>query len=132
MPFDWDAGSRTLALEPEMDELSERLIGLYPGKPAAVGLRAGAATVPPGGDVALSVEIRDANGRRLPALFVVEAEVTDPSGAARPEYGGRWGVSKGCLTRTLPIAINDPKGSWQVSVNEWLTKHRSTVTFEVR
>ena len=49
-----------------------------------------------------------------------------------PEYGGRWGVSNGCLTRTLPIAINDPKGSWQVSVNEWLTKHRSTVTFEVR
>jgi len=132
MPFDLDAGSRTLVLEPEMDGLSERLIGLYPGKPAVVGLRAGAATVPPGGDVALSVEIRDADGRRLPALFVVEAEVTDPSGAARPEYGGRWGVSKGCLTRTLPIAINDPKGSWQVSVNEWLTKHRSTVTFEVR
>jgi len=58
--------------------------------------------------------------------FVVA--VTDPSGVARPEYGGVVLADAARPARhPLPLALNDPSGEWTVTVTDVLSGQRHTL-----
>lgn len=66
------------------------------------------------------------------AAAVFHVDVTDPEGTAKPQYGGNM-VSTGSRGGlTIPFAVNDPPGKWEVRVRDVLTGNQSRSTIEVR
>ncbi len=63
--------------------------------------------------------------RHGPGLF--NLEVFDPEGRAEPLYGGNLFAGPGWQSWRLPLALNDPAGSWEIRVTD-VASGRQTIT----
>jgi len=65
--------------------------------------------------------LRLARGGASPAQAgVVRLDVAAPDGTPRPRYGGTLAL-RGPATWALPLAANDPAGTWQVTATDILS-----------
>jgi len=86
--------------------------------------------IAPGESGLLKVEIVDAQGRPLEAVFPVQLTITDPEG--RPAEGaGYWAAVDARLEIPLEIAPNDTPGIWQIDIRELASGHRARAYFRV-
>jgi len=72
--------------------------------------------------------------RNTPILGLVPASVRVmyPDGLEAWEYGADTLIEDGLLTVTLPIACNDPAGTWSLTVRELCGGRTENLTFQVR
>lgn len=83
------------------------------------------------GDSALmNIEIVDAQGQPINAVFPVQLTITDPDGR-RAEGSGFWAAIDGRLEIPLDIAPNDTPGTWQVEVRDLASGCRTRTYFQV-
>jgi hypothetical protein len=67
-----------------------------------------------------------------PAAFhLFHLDVVDPSGRFVPHYAGNIPAPNGRATTTLPLAVNDNPGRWEVRVKDLLSGHARSSTVEV-
>jgi Beta-galactosidase len=67
-----------------------------------------------------------------PAAFhLFHLDVVDPSGRFVPHYAGNIPAPNGRATATLPLAVNDNPGRWEVRVKDLLSGHARSSTVEV-
>lgn len=65
------------------------------------------------------------------ATHVYRVEVIDPAGAVVPHYSDNLIAPRGRAILPLPIALNDPLGSWQIRVTDRLSGSRISARIEV-
>ena len=65
------------------------------------------------------------------ALHVFHVDVVDPSGTIIPHYSGNILALKGRATASLPLALNDRTGRWEVRVKDLLSGQARTSSLEV-
>lgn len=70
-------------------------------------------------------------GATSAALHVYRVDVLDPAGVERPHYAANLIAPRGRASLALPIALNDPPGSWQVRVTDRLSGMRVSARIEV-
>jgi hypothetical protein len=63
---------------------------------------------------------------------VLQVDVRDPAGNLQREYSGNVLARGRTAVRAIPFAINDPAGTWRISVRDVLTGTREEATIEVR
>jgi hypothetical protein len=61
----------------------------------------------------------------------VHIEVQDPSGKVLHYYGGDYSLSGGQAEFTIPLALNDLPGRWQVTVREPFSHQTAQIDFRV-
>jgi len=83
-----------------------------------------------GKQVKCTIDILDAKGQPVDAVIPVRVAIEDSE--ARPaEFSGHYAAIGGKLDLTLDIATNDPKGAWQLAVEELASGRRSAHYFRV-
>lgn len=65
------------------------------------------------------------------AVHVMGVDVIDPSGKAVPHYSGNLLAPNGRAAKLLPLAFNDPPGTWRVVVRDLLTGQSITREMEI-
>lgn len=65
------------------------------------------------------------------ALHVFHLDVVDPSGRIVPHYSGNISAPNGRATATLPLAVNDSTGKWEIRVKDLLSGQSRASTVEV-
>ena len=58
-------------------------------------------------------------------------EVTGPDGQVFPHYGGNLVAARGQASLSIPIAINDPVGRWQIELRDIASGQSARATLEV-
>lgn len=64
-------------------------------------------------------------------IHVIHIDVTDPSGKPVEYYSGNLLAPAGRGSKTIPIAVNDQTGKWQVRAHDVMTGDSKTASFEV-
>jgi hypothetical protein len=64
------------------------------------------------------------------AAHVLHVEAIDPSGKVVPYYAGNLLAPEGNAVKSLPLALNDARGRWQLRVRDVLTGQSRRVNFE--
>jgi hypothetical protein len=77
--------------------------------------------------VAIDASLVDTTNRKLAGAVPVQVRVVDPLGSVR--YDLYRATDMGTLRLSLPLAANDPAGSWTVTVKELLDNHTAAATF---
>jgi hypothetical protein len=120
-----------------LGELRELAVALEPYEPALFacspvpipGLRL---AVPPklarGGDARIGIAFVRAHPAARPVLRI---EVLDPSGTVVPHYSGNLVAAGGAASHLVPVAHNDPAGTWQVRVRDVYSGQVAARSFEV-
>ena len=70
-----------------------------------------------------------ADARRASAVY--HAAVTGPDGQVFPHYGGNLVAARGQASLSIPIAINDPVGRWQIELRDIASGQSARATLEV-
>jgi len=65
------------------------------------------------------------------ALHVLHVEVVDPAGNTVAPYSGNVIAPGGEASRILPVALNDPAGTWQFRVTDLLSGQSTTAALSV-
>jgi hypothetical protein len=77
--------------------------------------------------VEVGAALLDAAGRVLAGSAPLRARLVDPLGQTR--YDLYRATTDGSLRLSLPLAANDPAGTWKLVVDELLANHSDTATF---
>ncbi|MFP4056705.1 MAG: hypothetical protein ACLF0G_07540 [Candidatus Brocadiia bacterium] len=93
-----------------------KLFVALPEKPRQLSTRVGAVDE----GIALSVQLVGASGRELPVVLPLDITVAAPDGSQRYRIY-RATDAQGRYAETLPLASNDPDGSYAVTVSEPFT-----------
>lgn len=64
-------------------------------------------------------------------LHVFHLDVVDPTGKIVPHYSGNILAPNGRATATLPLAVNDNAGKWEIRLKDLLSGQARASTFEV-
>jgi hypothetical protein len=72
------------------------------------------------------------DGTTPAALDVFHIEVADPSGNVVPNYGTTLLAPARVSSYTLPLALNDTPGEWEIRVQDLLTGATAAERFEAR
>jgi hypothetical protein len=80
--------------------------------------------------LALAATLVDNNGRLLSGSAPLHVRVIDPLGVVR--YDLRRATKQGVFQMTLPLAANDPSGTWKVSIRETLSGKEDTAAFSYK
>jgi len=107
------------------------LLGLYPERPAGIGLQLKRDKAKPGEGLAYGIVVRNAQGKPARGLHLVEVTVTDPTGVVRERYGGGFAVA-GTLNFRAPLAINAAPGEWRFEARLPVVGKSATATLIVR
>jgi len=87
---------------------------------------------PPQRGTPLPIELHVAVSEGEPVDHVCRVEVTDPTGKARHEYEDRTLCPLGKGKYLLPLAYNDPVGSWKLRVTEIVSGKATELALEVK
>lgn len=105
-----------IEFEPGMRRLGGTLVALSPRAIASVAV-SGVSRVQLGADLRLDVTVLDSNGQPVPGVHCLD--VTLCRGDGTTDARRRTCVARGGRAQlTLPIAVNDPSGSYRVTVTE--------------
>ncbi len=63
--------------------------------------------------------------------MVLHGDVIDPAGRVVEAYSGNLAAAHGRLALRLPLAPNDPLGTWQIHVTDPVTRERATLALQV-
>lgn len=80
--------------------------------------------------VEISAAVTDAKGRILAGAVPLEIQLIDPLGMMR--YDLYRATDRGMLKLNLPLAVNDPAGTWKLVVRELLAGTEDTATFSFK
>lgn len=80
----------------------------------------------------LPIELEVTVSEGPPVDHVCRVEVADPAGKARPEYEDRTLCPDGTGTYVLPLAYNDPVGTWTLRVTEVVSGKATELAVQVR
>ena len=86
-------------------------------------------TVAPGEAVRCTITLR-AEAALSP--HTLRLDVLDPGGVASTPYSRNLTVESGRATVVIPLALNDPRGAWQIRVKDLTSGVRASASFEVR
>ncbi len=64
-------------------------------------------------------------------LHVLHVEAIDTSGKPAAAYSGNLRAARGSAIWTLPLALNDAAGAWQLRIRDALTGQSRTATLQV-
>ena len=64
-------------------------------------------------------------------LHVFRVEIIAPDGKLLPHYGSILPAENGKASGSIPMALNDPKGRWQVRARDVATNQQAIVEFRV-
>lgn len=119
-------------LKPFACDLSQTTARVFAALPRAIKGVAVSATqsVKAGGDLAVAVEFQDAQGKRLEGVLPFHLTIRRPDGTAQAEFY-RSTTKDGSFSIVLPIAANDPAGTWTVEARSQLTGELATLPIEV-
>lgn len=87
-----------------------RVLGVFPTKPARLGLRAKVAKQ----QLQYTVSVLDASGKPVPYALPVEVGITDAAGTPLPGYMGTRPVVGGTLECTVRLPAKCAEGQWTV------------------
>ncbi len=79
--------------------------------------------------VELAAAVLDSAGGLVSGSIPLRIRMIDPAGAVR--YDLHRATDRGTLAMSLPLALNDPAGKWQVTVEELLGLNRGAAAFEL-
>ncbi|MDD3926037.1 MAG: hypothetical protein PHT33_05210 [bacterium] len=79
--------------------------------------------------ISYEIVLLDSRGKSVNALLPVQITITDSEGREREEYGGVRVLDGGRLKVDIPLADNDPEGSWKIQVTEKLSGQRAEARF---
>lgn len=129
IPFDRE--DDTVVIDVRLPGRDGRSLALYPVRPHANRITVEQSLYRLGDVLAYVVQVVDPTG--VPALghHVLEIQVTDPTGEPRHRYGGQRTTADGELQVETPLAVNEHRGIWQISVFDRLTRSSSSAQFTV-
>jgi hypothetical protein len=70
-------------------------------------------------------------GRSGAAFQPLHVEVEDPAGKVVPWYSGNLAVGAETISRPIPLALNDPVGTWRIRVTDVLSGQSATASMTV-
>jgi len=119
---------RGASISVELDALCGKVIGVYGARPASAGLTIGRPALL---DTAFpyKIDLKAPNGEPASGSYVIRVDITDPTGAKRPEYGRLTCTTSGGYAGSLRTALNDPRGEWLITVTEALTQVTASARF---
>jgi hypothetical protein len=82
-----------------------------------------------GGEATVTATVHDAAGKAVNGAFPIQITVSGPRGDVLP-YGGGFGTAGGRLVHRFRPALNDPSGTWKISVTNLTTGHSATTEFQ--
>jgi len=104
---------------------------LYPERPFSLRIELAQDAFARGGSIEYRVTVIGESGQPARGSHIVRVAVTDPSGAERPELGGQFATQNGLLDAVRRLAVNDPAGTWSLSVTDPLTRRVVRRSFEL-
>ncbi|NLF16280.1 MAG: hypothetical protein GX595_03355, partial [Lentisphaerae bacterium] len=116
------------AIETALPPGETALYACLPYRVEAVALTA-PARQPAGSDLAVAITVQPAAG--TPGDHVLHLAVADPDGRPRPDYTRNLLAPAGRLTTVLPLAANDPPGTWTLHARDVLTGQTASARVEV-
>lgn len=130
--YDCTAEKAIGELKPFACDLSQTTARVFAALPRAIKGVALSATqsVKAGNDLAVAVEFQDAQGKRLEGVLPFRLTIRRPDGTAQAECY-RSTTKDGSFSIVLPIAANDPAGTWTVEARSQLTGELATLPIEV-
>ena len=114
-------------LETEIEPAVPRLFALVEGKVTRLDASV-PAQVKPGDEVGIKFSVRGPATMRSVAIITV----TGPDGKVIPWYGGNEDIFSGTGSFSFRTALNDPVGTWKVTLRDALSGAQSDVNVEVR
>ena len=105
-----------------------RVILLCPNPPANIKASAKVNE----GKLTYNVHVLDNHAKPVGMPALCHITVTDPQGNDHFEYGGRLVTDEGKLTRSLPLPINELKGTWTITVTEATSQSKTQTTFKIQ
>ena len=85
--------------------------------------------IQPGDTMRYDLNFQAAEGES--GLHVFRIEVIAPDGKLLPHYGSILPAENGKASGSIPMALNDPKGRWQVRARDVATNQQAIVEFRV-
>lgn len=110
-----DEGGR-LVVDAEVGMWQGTLVALYPQVPDRVEVRAPERAA--AGRSVVSDVLVTAGGRRLDVDVPIAVDIVEPGGAVSGEYSFTAMARRGYCRFTVPFAVNDPAGSWEIRARE--------------
>lgn len=112
-------------------EIVPAIAQLYALLPYRVdGVKVSAQDTSPGDQAKLSVTITVSEG--VARDHVLRLQVADPAGRVRQEYAQTIVDREGRYEAVIPIALNDPEGTWEVAVRDVMTGVTGEGQFELK
>jgi Beta-galactosidase len=65
------------------------------------------------------------------ASHIIHIDVVNPAGQTVDSYSGNLIAPSGVASKTIPLALNDATGRWQIRAHDLLTGQNKSVSFEV-
>ena len=107
------------------------LVG-HAARPAELQLVMVTPTVRRGGRLRYRVIAQSKDGVLCSGHFVTPLRVTDPRGEARPRYAPAGVTAAGVREIAVPIAVNAPRGTWNIALTDPFSGGVKTGKFTVR
>jgi hypothetical protein len=113
--------------ETDIEPAVPRLFALVEGRITGIDAR-GPSQVKPGDEVKIDFSVQGPGALRSVATITV----TGPDGKSIPWYGGNEDIVSGTGRVRFRTALNDPVGTWKVTLRDALSGVHSEVNVEVR
>lgn len=119
------------AVSVTLDGLCGQVLGFYEARPARAESEIAEARVKRGQLATYSIALHGTAADPASGSHILRIQITDPSGAVRPEYGRLTCTTRGLYQGQLRPAANDPVGTWRLDAAEKLTGVKASVQFSV-
>jgi len=85
----------------------------------------------PGGNLRLTATVLSAEGQPMPGTQSLRVDIADSRGRGN-DYSDYYATDRGLFRMEIPIAVNEPAGTWQVTVRELTTGLSATREAKLR
>jgi hypothetical protein len=120
---------RTRSIADRLEPGDAALYALLPYDIGRFSLALSRPNIQPGETMRYDLNFQSADGKA--GLHVFRVEVIAPDGKLLPHYGSILPAENGKASGSIPMALNDPKGRWQVRARDVATNQQVIVDFRV-
>jgi len=115
----WRREGETLRLSLALGPSEGKMLAVYPEKIGEVRV-AVAGDLRPGGRLQLEAQVLSGANESMPGTQPLQVEILDSRGR-RNDYSDHYATDRGRFRIAIPIALNEPVGTWKATVRELTT-----------
>ena len=128
VPYDRDG--ETLRLSQALGPSEGKMLAVYPGAIGEVRVTV-AGDLRPGGNLQLEAQVLSGANGPMPGTQPLQVEILDSRGR-RNDYSDYYATDRGLFRLAIPIARNEPIGTWKATVRELTTGRSVSKSFVLR